>query len=108
MPDAMPMKPLLALGSFAWPATPRSPPRPTFRVPRSKEGVTEAGGLKGEWDAGPAPNLAVPGTYVLSVSGSLMRDRGGPIAFETGALSVELGARDIKSLAEIEAVALRE
>lgn len=79
--------------------------QPTFMLTLTADGVQEQGGLKGPWADGQKAKLDAAGVYTIKIAGNIVREKGEPIPFETGTISIQLGNRDIKSLTQIEAAA---
>src|SRR5262249_36947182 len=79
--------------------------QPTFMLTLSSDGIEEQGGIKGAWADGQKAKLDAAGVYTIKIKGSIVRQKGEPIAFEAGPISMQLGTRDIKTLAQVETIA---
>jgi len=79
--------------------------QPTFLLTLGAEGIKDQTGLNGPWADDQKAKLDAAGLYTFKIAGSIMRDKGEPIPFETGSITLELGTRDIKTLAQVEALA---
>ena len=79
--------------------------QPTFILTLSAEGIKDQSGLTGTWADDQKAKLDAAGVYSFKIAGNIVRDKGEPIPFETGSISMELGTRDIKTLAQVEALA---
>jgi hypothetical protein len=81
--------------------------QPTFMLTLTAAGIQEYDGLglKGPWADEQKAKLDAAGVYSVKVSGNIVREKGDPIPFETGTISLELGAKEIKTLAEAETAA---
>lgn len=79
--------------------------QPTFILTLSAEGLKDQTGLNGPWADDQKAKLDAAGVYSFKIAGNIVRDKGEPIPFETGSIALELGTRDIKTLAQVEALA---
>jgi RNA polymerase sigma factor (sigma-70 family) len=78
---------------------------PTYVLTLTEKGIAERDVTSGPWADNHKGLFDVAGVYHIQVGGSLVRDQGDAIPFESGRIAVELGSTGIKTLAEVETAA---
>lgn len=81
---------------------------PTLFLTLTNTGVQEAQGFDGTWPASNLPDLSLPGTYSIKVSGALRFESGDPLLFESAAVEVRVDKAGVGSFASMKKRAREE